>query len=153
MSEKLLFETAEDVQAILMKMADVEIPDQKEDDLRTREVQLLEGSEDLLTSIFKSAVPVRANDFLFLGNLYTRLLHTDLAEFCHFLVKKHREYGADPLMISRVQGIVDRMLHKLARIKNLRRGEADLTEHIQAELQDLLGYSVVAYLFIQRYGA
>lgn len=113
-------------------------------------VKLLEYLEVKLIEMMET---IQTSDFLYTGSIALALLRTErLAGFPSFLLRKHQDYGIEPLMISRTMGMVDRMLHKVARIKNLQRRDGDQTQHIQEEIQDLLGYSVIGYLFIQKYG-
>jgi len=84
-------------------------------------------------------------DFLLMTGLLQTLIDS-ISDFPQFLVDKHKKYGAEPLMFSKQPGIIDRMIHKLYRIKNLRQLGEDSLPDIQAEIVDLLGYSIIGYL-------
>lgn len=143
-----LFETMKDIQLVVMEM--VEHRTSNDEPVVSRD-QLLDITESRLSTMLHQINAEK--DFLELGGIYFELLsHDHLVEFPEFLLVKHQEYGAEPLLISRVSGIIDRMLHKLARIRHLVSKGPEAEEHIQLEIQDLLGYSVLGYLFIKKFG-
>lgn len=87
--------------------------------------------------------------FKYLGHEMLSLLSTDdYRSFPDFLVKKHDDYGAEPLFQSGIPGMMDRMIHKIARIKNLKK-KPDTGDHIKAEILDILGYAVLGYKFAE----
>lgn len=113
----------------------------------------LVSMEERLTEMMEAGGDGSLEDFVYTGGIAIELLERRrLEDFPPFLLKKHQDYGAEPLMVSKARGMIDRMVHKIARIKNLQSKEESRHDHIQEEIQDLLGYSILGYLFVQKHG-
>lgn len=165
----MLFETVEQIAGVLEEMASARMAHLAKNstgktvgDMSGH--QQLEESEQVLKRLFfdadlgtKATAAQEAGEaFLMLGGLYECVLEPvgdgGIPDFCQFLLTKHQDYGEEPLLISGVRGILDRMLHKLARIKNLRSRPTDESHHIMLEIQDLLGYCVLGCFYTKKHG-
>jgi len=70
-------------------------------------------------------------------------------EICRVLVTKHREYGAENILLDGVLGVAIRAGDKAARLKTLTHKERD-PERLRDTLIDLAGYAIIGLLLLDR---
>lgn len=74
-------------------------------------------------------------------------------EFVELMIRKNNHYGDGPLVAWGILGFVVRLDSKVCRLVNLmRKKEECIEEPIRDTLIDILGYSILGYMFIEKFG-
>jgi len=80
---------------------------------------------------------------------YEDAIEQKAKEICKVLVVKHREYGAENILLDGLLGIAIRAGDKAARLKTLTHKERD-PARLRDTLIDLAGYAIIGLLLLDK---